>query len=532
MKTLDQLTAELRAGRVSRRRFMEGALALGLAAPASEGLMAQAKAATPQRGGTFRQALTGGASSDSMDPATILDSYMINVSSQLRNNLTEIGADNQLKAELATEWDASADAKTWTFKLRQGVEFHNGKTVTPEDVVQSFLHHMGPDAKSAAAGIVAQIEEVKADGPDGVTFVLTGGNADFPYLVSDYHLPICPALDGGGIDANSGVGTGGYIVESYEPGGRTVVRRNPNYWKADAAFFDAIENLFVADATARTNALRSGEVDCITNLDPSVAGLMGRDPNLKVIPTYGNKHGTLPMMTTMAPFDNVDVRKALKYAIDREDALAKVAFGLGEVGNDHPIGPANIYRATADEIPQRAFDPDRAKFHLKQAGLDGLTVDIHLADTAFEGAINLGQLYAETAKAAGININVIREPDDGYWSDVWLVKPWCASYCGGRPTEDWMFSQVYSSGADWNEARWENERFNQLLVEARAELDPAKRREMYVEMQRIVSDDGGSVIPLFLAYTQAVTTKVGLPEMLASNWELDGHKNGERWWFV
>jgi peptide/nickel transport system substrate-binding protein len=164
--------------------------------------------------------------------------------------------------------------------------------------------------------------------------------------------------------------------------------------------------------------------------------------------------------------------------------------------------------------------------------MEGLKVDLHLADTAFEGALDLGALYAEAAKAAGIAINVVREPDDGYWSNVWLVKPWCASYWGGRPTEDWMFSQVYSSGAEWNEGKWENARFNELLVQARAELDTTKRREMYVEMQRLVSDDGASVIPLFMAYMQAVSAKIGVPEKLANNWELDGHKNGERWWFA
>jgi peptide/nickel transport system substrate-binding protein len=115
---------------------------------------------------------------------------------------------------------------------------------------------------------------------------------------------------------------------------------------------------------------------------------------------------------------------------------------------------------------------------------------------------------------------------------VWLVKPWCASYWGGRPTEDWMFSQVYSAGAEWNETKWENARFNELLVQARAELDETRRREMYVEMQRLVSDDGGALIPLFMAYMQAVSTKIGLPEAIANNWELDGHKNGERWWFA
>ena len=127
---------------------------------------------------------------------------------------------------------------------------------------------------------------------------------------------------------------------------------------------------------------------------------------------------------------------------------------------------------------------------------------------------------------------MVREPDDGYWSNVWLVKPWVASYWGGRPTEDWVFSQIYSSGADWNETHFEHERFNQLLIEARAELDTAKRREMYVEMQRILHDEGGAVVPLFLAYTHAARDRVHLPEQMASNWELDGHKNAERWWFA
>ena len=214
------------------------------------------------------------------------------------------------------------------------------------------------------------------------------------------------------------------------------------------------------------------------------------------------------------------------------ELLQKILRGLGEVGNDSPIGPANVFRATADELPQRQFDPDQARFHLKQAGLDSLAVTLHVASSAFEGAMDAAELMSQSAKDCGIDLTVQREPDDGYWSNVWLVKPFCASYWGGRPTEDWMFSQVYSSGADWNESRFENERFNKLLVEARAELDETKRRDMYVEMQRICHDDCGSIIPLFMAYTHAVTDEVGLPEQIASNWELDGHKNAERWWFA
>ncbi len=531
MTTVTDLKTQLASGKLSRRRFMEGAAALGVSLAAAQAMMGEALAA-PQKGGTFRQGLTGGGSGDSLDPAQILDSYMINVSAgQMRNNLTEIGPDGNVRAELATSWEASGDAATWTFEIRKGVEFHNGKTLAPNDVVESFRHHMGEGTKSAAKGLVQQITEVKADG-DKVVFALQAGNADFPFLVSDYHLNICPAKDGGGIDWESGVGTGGYALETFEPGVRTNLKRHANYWKPDAAYFDSVENLFIADVAARTSALRTGEIESMSNIDLKTAGLMERDKNLKVFSTYGNKHTTFPMDTRVAPFDNNDVRLALKYALNRQELLDKVVKGYGELASDHPIGPANIYRATPEEIPQRAFDPDKAKFHLKQAGHDSLDVAFHTADTAFEGAIDAATLYAESAKAAGINIQIVREPDDGYWSNVWLVKPWVASYWGGRPTEDWMFSQVYSSGADWNEAHWEHERFNKLLLEARSQLDAGKRREIYVEMQRIVSDEGGSVIPVFMAYTHGVSSKIGLPKQLANNWELDGHKNAERWWFV
>ena len=523
----------LESHRISRRDFMVQATAAGVAAAAASSMFDAAMAAAPKKGGHYRQGLTGGSSSDTLDPAQILDSYMINVSfGQLRNNLTEISPSGELIGELAESWSPSADAATWTFKLRKGVEFHNGKSLDANDVVASFNHHRGEDTKSAAKGIVSPIESIRADGKDTVVMALKGGNADFPFLVSDYHLGICPANSDGSIDWQSGVGTGGYSLESFEPGVNTVVKRNPNYWKDGRAFFDSVENLFIADATARTNAVKTGEIESMSNLDLKTVHLLKRDKNLKIFATNGNKHATLPMLTDIPPFDNNHLRLALKFAVNREEMLQKIVKGQGEVGNDSPVGPANIYRATPEEMPQRKYDPDKARFHLKKAGMENVKLQIHLADTAFEGAVDAGQLYAESAKAAGITLEVVREPNDGYWSNVWMKKPFSGSYWGGRPTEDWVFSQIYSSGADWNESHWENERFNKLLVEARGELDTKKRRDIYVEMQRIVRDEGGSVIPLFMAYTHAASKKIGMPAQLANNWELDGHKNAERWWFV
>jgi peptide/nickel transport system substrate-binding protein len=462
---------------------------------------------------------------------TTLDTYMINVNfNQLRNCLTEIAADGSLIGELAESWEPSADATQWAFKLRKGVEFHNGKTMDSRDVVESMNHHRGEDSKSAAKGIVEPIEDVKADGPDTVIFTLKGGSADFPYLISDYHLLVCPAKDEGGIAWEEGVGTGGYMLDSYEPGVRTLTKRNPNYWKEGRAHFDEVETLFIADVAARTSALQTGEIHVMNNVDLRTIHLLKRSKDVRIVPTTGNRHVTLPMLTDVAPYDNNDLRLALKYAIDREEWLQKIFKGYGELGNDHPIGPANQYQAT--DIPQRTYDPDKAKFHLKKAGHESITLKLHLADTAFGGAVDAGQLYRETAAKSGITIDIAREPNDGYWSNVWLVQPWCASYWGGRPTEDWMFSQIYAAGADWNETKWSHDRFMELLVAGRAELDDAKRREIYTEMHMIVRDEGGAVIPVFMSYIDGLSAKLQTPEVVGANWELDGEKNCERWWFA
>ena len=496
-------------------------------------LVTKAEAATPKKGGRLRIGITGGATSDILDPGQILDSYMINVQfGQLRNGLTEVAPTGELIPELAESWEASADAKTWSFKIRQGVEFQNGKSLDSQDVVDSLNHHLGEESTSAAKGILDGIVSVKADGKHGVVVELKGGDADFPFIRSDYHLGICPSNGDGTIDWQSGIGTGGYSLVEHDAGVRTLTKRNPNYWKQGVAHFDEVETLQIADANARTNALRTGALDCMANVSVKTVSRLKKVSGIVVEATTGNKQVTLPMRTDTAPYDNNDVRLAVKYIIDRQQWLDKIAYGYGELGNDSPIGPANVYRATADELPQRMYDPDKAKYHLKQAGLDSLKIQFHAADTGFGGAVDAGQLMRETARPAGIDVEVIREPEDGYWSNFWMQKPFSACYWSGRPTENWMFSQVYAADANWNDTFWKHERFNELLLMGRAELDATKRREIYVEMQRIVHNEGGVCLPMFLSDVLAHTDKVRTPEVLGNNWDLDGKKNAERWWFA
>ena len=528
MTKLTKLEQELRAGRLSRRDFLQATTALGLGAVAPS-ILSTAQAA-PKKGGKLTVGLGHGSTTDSLDPGTYENDFMIGSSFARFNFLTEISNTGELVGELAESWDVTPDAKEWTFKLRAGVEFHNGQPLTAEDVVNSINHHKGEESTSAAKPIVDPIVDIKADG-DTVTFVLEAGNADFPFLVSDYHLAIMPSKDGKP-DWESAVGTGPYVQESFEPGVNLKLKRNPNYWKEGTAHFDEGELITIADVGARTNALNTGEIDFMDRCDIKTLHLLQRNKNVVVEEISGNGHYTIPMRTHLEPFNDNNVRLALKYALDREQMLQTVLGGHGSVGNDHPIGRGQRYHAS--DLPQKSYDPDKAKFHLKEAGLTSLDVDLSAADAAFAGAVDAAQIYKENAAKAGININVIREPADGYWSNVWNTdnRGWCFSYWGGRPTEDWMFATAYASGASWNESAWEHEEFNKLLVAARSELDENKRRDMYVEMQRICSDEGGAVVPLFNNYIHATSTKVAHAESMASNWANDGQRYLERWWFA
>ncbi|MDE0202086.1 MAG: ABC transporter substrate-binding protein [Rhodospirillaceae bacterium] len=512
---------------MTRRGFMQRALALGATTALATTLADKAFAAEPKKGGRFRCGLGHGATSDSLDPATFLDLYMQTVNASARNNLTEVAQDGSLIPELAESID-TADATTWQFNLRQGVEFHNGKTMDANDVMASITHHRGANSKSPAKELLKSIVEMKADGANAVVFTLSEGNADFPFILSDYHIPIMPVSDHG-VDWQSGTGTGAYVLESFEPGVRSTLKRNPNFFKEGFGHFDEVEIITIADVAARTNALTTGEIDAMDRVDLKTAHLLERQEGVRLVETSGTQHFTFTMRCDTPPFDNVDVRLALKHAIDREAIVRTILRGHGTLGNDHPISRSNRYHA--DNLEQRAYDPDKAKHHLKQAGMEGLSIDLSAADAAFAGAVDAAVLYKEHAAAAGIDINVVREPDDGYWSNVWMVKPYCAVYWGGRPTEDWMFSVAYAADAAWNDSFWKHDRFNQLLVAARSELDEAMRRSMYEEMQSIVRDDGGVLIPMFANYVMGLSDKIGHGQM-AANWAMDGFKCVERWWFV
>ena len=456
---IKQQQSKLTSGSINRRQFMTAVLATGVTVPTALGLASQAMAATPKKGGTFRYGSGHGSTTDTLDSGTSENHFTLVNTYNIANHLTHIDSDGKLKGDLAETYESS-DAQTWVFNLHKGVEFHNGKTLTAQDVVATIEHHGGEGSKSAANGLLTAVKSVKADGANTVVFELETPNADFPFIISDYHISIRPEGD------------------------------------------------------------------------MTTVALLGRSPNLEIDETTGTGQYTFPMRLDVAPFDNYDLRMALKLSVKRQELVDKILLGHGAVGNDHPISPTQSYHA--DNLAQREYDPEKAAFHYKKSGHSG-TIQLSAADAAFAGAVDAAQLIAASAAEVGINIEVIREPNDGYWSNVWNKKGWSACYWGGRPTPDWMFSAAYTADTEWNDTAWKTTdaaiRFNELVIQGRSELDEARRTAIYAECQTLIHDDGGCMLPMFFNYVWARGKNV-MHGDLAANWDTDGAKCSERWWFA
>ena len=251
----------------------------------------------------------------------------------------------------------------------------------------------------------------------------------------------------------------------------------------------------------------SGQVHAINRVDPKVASLLDRAPNLAVRSSSGRGHYVFIMHIDTPPFDVNELRLALKYAINREEMVDKILRGYGSIGNDFPINAS--YPLFDDTIPQREHSIEKAAEHYKKSGHDGSPIILRTADGAFPGAVDASALFQQTAQAAGIPLEIKREPNDGYWSEVWNKQPFCASYWGGRPVQDQMYATAYLSTADWNDTRWKRDDFDAMLLQARAELDDAKRKEIYPKMGMMLRDEGGVILPMFNDFVNGVSNDLG-----------------------
>ncbi|RWC67217.1 MAG: twin-arginine translocation signal domain-containing protein [Mesorhizobium sp.] len=526
MKTeLDHLAELAGQGRISRRDFLGRTAALGVSAALATTLAGKAFAQSPVKGGILKAGLQGGESTNSLDPALNLSQVTYNFGKQWGEFLVRLTPEGGVENRIAEEIGASADAKTWTIKVRDGIEFHNGKTVTAEDVAATLERHADEKSKSGALGVLKNIKTIKPNGKE-VVVTLGDADADFPYLMADYHLVIQP--NGGKDNPNAGISAGPYKVTVNQPGVRHGGERFANYWRGDkAGHADQIEIVVINDATARLAALQGGQVHLINRVEPKVVDLVKRIAGVTIENVSGRGYYPFNMFCDTAPFDNNDLRMALKLAMDRDELLEKILRGYGSVGNDFPINEA--YPLFSADIEQRKFDPEKAAAAYKKSGHSG-SILLRTSDVAFPGAVDAAQLYQQSAAKAGIKIEIKREPGDGYWSEVWNKQPFSLSYWGGRPTQDQMYSTGYVSTADWNDTRFKRPEFDKMLFTARAELDQAKRKAIYHDMAMLMRDEGGLIVPFFNQFIDAAATSKISGFVKNPNGEMmDGYALGECW---
>ncbi len=454
-----------------------------------------------KKGGKIRVAGMSSSTADTLDPAKGALSTDYARQYMFYNGLTRFDSHLVPQLELAEKIDHT-DASLWIITLRSGITFHNGKSLTADDVVFSLTRHKDPATGSKVMPLMEQFAEIKATGPLEVQIKLTAPNAELPSILAVSHLLIVPA---GTTDFNLGIGTGPFTVKEFRPGVRSVAVRNTNYWKPGLPYLDEIEFIAISDEPSRVNALLSGDVHMINEVNPRSTTRISASAGHKVVDAPSGNYTDMIMRQDQMPTQNADFSQAMKYLLDREQVKSAVFRGYAVVGNDHPIAPGSRYYNA--DLPQTPYDPDKARFLLKKAGMASVKMPL-VASPAATGSVDMAVLLQQSAKQAGLDLTVNRLPPDGYWSNHWMKHPISFGNINPRPNADIIFSQFFQSSAPWNESGWKNEQFDQLLMAARGETDDAKRSQMYKDMQTLVHDHCGIGIPVFISNIDGVDARI------------------------
>jgi peptide/nickel transport system substrate-binding protein len=398
------------------------------------------------------------------------------------------------KPRLAVSWEPNSDSTQWTFHLRKGVKFHDGSSFDAEDVVYTFQRLIDPKVASPSQPMLSFIskEGVEALDQHTVRFTFKKPIAEFPILMSTKHALIVPSGSSGETLASKGNGTGAFMVEKFERGGPVrILRKNPNYWDPELPKAECLKITANNDPLSLTAMLISGEADYAPDISPTTARSLKGNKDIDLLTAKTGSFLTYVMWVDTPPFDNPKVREAMKLVVDREVIVNSVFMGFAVPANDNPV-PIHFPEAYTKNIKKR--DVAKAKALLEQAGFkDGLEVDLYAGEIQM-GTVKGAEVYAQMASEAGIKVNVIKTPADSYWDDVWKKRPFCMSSWQLRNTPAGL-SVAYKSTAPWNESHIKRQDLDEAIEKADMTTDQAKRFEYYKEAQRIISEEGGSIIP-------------------------------------
>jgi len=437
------------------------------------------------------------------------------IGKNIAETLTWIDDNFAARPLLCKSWEASEDAKEWTLHLQEGVTFNNGKPFTADDVVWNFRHWLDPKVGSSMRARLSMLS------PDGVEKVDTYTvklhlNRPFygiPWVLADYPAMIAP--EGGWRDFYSGdprdaIGTGPFLLKKFIPSERMELVRREDYWQKGVdgkplPYVDEVHVVPLQDNISRLAAIVGDKLDIIS---PSGVGILDELRKHKdIVVKSFDRPSSAPIMMRcdIKPFDDPRVRNAFKWCQDRRK-LRDLTMPEGRLAYDHWVHPLHEgYCPDTDR--DREQDIEKAKALLAEAGYPhGLEVDL-VTPTSPEHDVELAQAYAEMAALAGIKINVKVVPLTVFW-DKWTTWPFSVSGWDARPLATDVLRLGCSSGAAWNEMHWSNKEFDKLLGEAEATINVEKRRQLLCQLQRIMQEDSGMLLPCWNALYVALRKRV------------------------
>jgi peptide/nickel transport system substrate-binding protein len=493
--------SHLNAG-LSRRRFLRqsalGAATIGAVGAAgcssgttSSGSSASDKPPTPRHGGTLEVSVSDSSSSDKLNPIVLVDSHDIMSGALIYDTLTRIDLNFNVSPGLAVSWEPNADASVWRFKLRRGVTFHDGKPFTSEDVVWTLQQDVDP--KGQATGLpewlaILHPSGIKAVGPYEVQFTLLRPNYVLPQLLANFYVFIAQK---GNTNWTKPPGTGPFVANEFQPGAFFYATRNPHYWDGNLPYLDGVRLVDVPDQSTKVQTVTSGTAQLGDTMEPSQIPLVLASPSAELLTAPGGYCTLIAWHGNTAPFNDPRVRKALKLLINREQIVKNVYLGHAQAGLDVVIPPSDPLYPHGMQPPP--YDPDQAKFLLKQAGQENLSFDLWTSQV-FPGFTEVPVFYKETAAAGGVTVNIQTASPQTYYSqddqiktvfmDAWLRQNTLA-----------LPPLVYTPGGIYDETRVEDPRIPKLFAEAAATNDLVVRKQKVADAIQLVQAESTNVVP-------------------------------------
>ena len=458
----------------------------------------------PQRGGRLRVAWTGEGAGESFDPGGFGGAIFGGRQMQVYDRLVEINAEmSDYEMSLAESFEPNADLTEWTIRLRPDVTWHDGSDFTADDVIYT-IQRTADDPAHGGNIFTTFMDAANITKMDPLTLriPLTQPIAD---LRAFFFNPYGSSIQQANVtDFTNPVGTGPFIVESFEPGVSNLFVRNPNYWREGLPYVDELEFFSTDDATTRLNALLAGDIESSSELSYAVAADEIDKDNIQILTSETGSVLDMLMAVDLDPFTDNRIRQAFRLMMDRPALVENVQLGFGNVANDLLGKPGMAFYN--DELPQRERDIEQAQFLLKEAGAEGLNVALE-ASTWGPGMLEMATIFAEQAKDAGVNVEVVNTPPDTYFAEKYLNVAFGTSAAGAYPIPVWYLLQ-HATGGIWNETHWEVPGFDDLLFSGLGEPDPAKAQDSFFEIQRQLWEEGGYMIWGNVAFIDGLANNV------------------------